>query len=150
MTKLISMNDRIPVEIDDITIYISPLSYAQKMELQSYMANAIKGDFVQAMKGAAMAVKYAIKDIDGVEDFEGYKFKLDFEEDGKSLSEACVDNLLNLPQNSKIITTCSALLQGIPLDGIRHPETDEIMKGITIGDVMGKTPASKKKKVAGS
>ena len=148
MTRLISTDEQIPIHIDNITIYVSPLSYMDKMELQDYMMKAVEGDLKQAMKGAAMAIKYAVKDIDGVKDSQGKKFKLDFEDNKKHLTDSCVDNLLNLPQNNKLIVACSALLEGLPSEGIKNPSTGEMIEGISIGDVVGKR--KKPKKVLGN
>ena len=144
MTKLISIDETIQVNIDSITIHISPLTYLEKMQLQEYMMKAVNGNLVEAMKGAALAIKYAVKDIDGVEDSDGYKFKLEFEENKRHLTDRCVDNLLNLPQNNKIIATCSSLLEKLPSEGIKHPSTGEFIEGISIGSQKGKKKAAKK------
>lgn len=144
MTKLISVNEKIPVVIDDITIYISPLTYMEKMELQGYMMKAVEGDLSMAMQGAAKAIKFSVKGIEGVTNSKGKKYNLEFEENGKHLTDTCIDDLLNLPQNNKLIVTCSALLEGLPLEGIKNPTTGEMIEGITVGTVEGKSRKTKK------
>ena len=147
MARLISTKERIPVTIDDIVIYISPLSYQEKMQLQDHMLQAVNGNMSEAMKGAAMSIKFAVKKVDGIETSEGYKYQLEFEENGKYITDSCVDDLLNLPQNNKLIATCSSLLEGIPAENIRNPSTGEPLEGVVVGDVPGK---QKKNKESGS
>lgn len=144
MTRLISVNERIPIKIDGITIHVSPLTYLEKMQLQDYMMKAVNGNLSEAMKGAAMAIKFSVKDIEGVKDSQGYKYKLEFEENGRHLTDESVDNLLNLPQNNKIIATCSSLLEGIPIEGVKHPQTGKPLEGIVVETSKGKKRASKK------
>jgi hypothetical protein len=139
MTQLISVDETIQINIDDITIHVSPLTYKEKISLQSCLNRAVLGDLDQAMEGAAMCIKYAVKNIDGVKDRKGYKFKLEFEDNGRYLKDSCVDNLLNLPQNGKIVTICSALINGVPGDlGIVDPLTGKTLEGISIEDIPGK------------
>lgn len=136
MAKILKLSDRIPVTIEDVTLKLAPLCYQHKMEIQQYMIEAATGNMQSAMKGAALAIKYSVKDITGVEDYSGNKFELSFEENG-SLSEECVDNLLNLSLNNKMIAVCASLLNGLPEEEMKHPVTGEKMEGITFGKVEG-------------
>jgi len=138
MTKLVSVDETIPVHIDGITIHISPLSYLQKAEVQEFMFAGMDGDMMKAMQGAALAIKYAVKGIEGVTDSKGNKFSLELEEGRNVLKDSSVDNLLNLPQNNKISVTCSTLLAGLPSESILHPTTGEPLEGIVVGDLPGK------------
>lgn len=126
------MNDLVSVEIDDITIKVTPLSHQQKSELQVHMMKAVNGDMSEAMKGVKLALSFALKDIRGVfyyENEEKEEYRLEFD-DNKNLTPDCVDNILNLPIANKLNSVCSALLQGIP-DAILDNDGKPV-KGIKI------------------
>lgn len=137
-------SDKISIKIDDITIKISPLTQLQKSELQGHMVKAVNGDMNEAMKSVQKSMKFAIKDIDGVEyendegEIEPYKLEL---EDGM-LTDECVDDLLNLPISNKLSSICSTLLGGVP-DKILDANGKEI-EGIKILKKVGNSGKSKK------
>lgn len=137
MSKILRVSDRVNVQIDDIKLKLAPLSYLHKMEIQDFMVDAAAGNMLSAMKGAAKAIKYSVKGLEGVEQYDGKAYELVFEEDG-SLKDECVDDLLNLEQSNKLMTVCAALLNGLPQNELKHPTTGEILKGISFGEIEGK------------
>lgn len=139
MARIYRLTDRIPVKIDGITVTISPLSFDQKIELQSLMLQA-KADPMFAVKGARLAIKYAVKGIEGLEDSSGQPYIV-LVENGQ-LSDECVDDLLNLQENSKIITLCSQLINGVPRVVI-DPSTGKQMDGISFETTAPKGKARK-------
>ena len=60
-------NDKVSVQIDEIEVKISPLTHAQKTQLQAHMMKAVKGDMDAAMDSVRLSVKFALKDIKGVQ-----------------------------------------------------------------------------------
>ena len=110
--KIYKCSDRIEVKVDSISLFISPLSYQQKMSLQELMIKASKGDMFSAMQAVVAALKMSVKDIKGVLDAEGSEYKLEM--NGDELSEASVNDLLNMPISNKISTICTSLLAGVP------------------------------------
>ena len=135
-------DDKVSVKIDDIEIKISPLTHAQKSELQSHMMKAVNGDMNEAMISVQKSLKFAVKDIKGVFFMDGNdkrEYALSFE-DGQ-LTDECIDELLNLPISNKISSVCSALLQGVP-DKIVDKDGKEI-EGIKILSGGGKKPKKK-------
>ena len=110
--KIYKCSDRIEVNIEGISIFISPLSYQQKMNLQDLMLKASNGDMNSAMAAVVSALKMSIKDIKGVQDADGNEYKLEF--DNNELTEESVNDLLNMPISGKISTTCTSLLAGVP------------------------------------
>jgi hypothetical protein len=113
MSRIYKRSDRIKVRIDNITVTLAPLSFDQKTEAQDLMAKGTaKSDIRMLSKGIATLVKYAVKNIEGVEDGEGKPYQLEF--DGDSLSDSCIDDLLNLEIQEKLQSTCLSLCQGIP------------------------------------
>ncbi len=135
MVKIYKTTDKIPVKIDSLTFKISPLSFDQKSEIQ---AELITGNPMSIIKAAKLAIKYAVKDVDGIVDNAGDKYLLEFDND--CLSESCVDDILNIDQNDKLSFVCTSLLNGIPKEFI-DPQTGEKLEGVSI-----KREPSRKKK----
>jgi len=110
MAKIYRTTDRIPVQVDDVIITLSPLKYHEKAEIQ---ACVMKGDAHGATQGAALALKYSIKEIKGVELEDGSEYSLDLGPEG-NLTEDCISDLLNLQVFDKLIAVSLNLLNGIP------------------------------------
>lgn len=140
MAKIYRLTDRIKVKVDDIIITISPLSIQQKSEVE---AEGASGGSAALLKASLKALKYAIKDIEGLENAEGSAYKLEFDPDG-SLSDACLDDLFNVQQSLKLITIALNLVNNIP-DEFYDPVTGVPLDGVSF--VKSKEPARKKSKV---
>jgi hypothetical protein len=111
--RIYKRSDRIKVKIEDITVTLAPLSFDQKSEAQEMISRGtVKQDLRLLSKGIAQMVKYSVKKVDGLEDAEGNPYQLDF--DGDSLSDSCLDDLLNLEVQEKLQSACLSLLRGIP------------------------------------
>lgn len=138
-------NDRVSVVIDGIEVKISPLTHAQKTELQDHMMKAVNGDMGAAMDSVRLSVKYCLKDIKGVfyldDDGEKREYRLEIE-DG-SLSDDCIDDVLNMPISAKLNSVCASMLAGVP-DAILDNEGQPI-EGIKIKK-QGKSKPGKSKK----
>lgn len=119
--KIYKTTDQIPVKIEGLTFLLSPLSFEQKTEIQ---ALAVSADFKESMRAAKLAVKYSVKDVQGIEDFE-------VENDELGLSEECLDNLFNLPQNETLAFACLNLIKSFPKEFI-NPHTGEKLQGVDI------------------
>lgn len=126
MVKIYKTTDRIPVKIDSLKFSLSPLTFEQKSEIQ---AELLTGSPLSVVKAAKLAVKYAVKGLDGVQTADGEKYELEFE--GEVLAENCVDDLLNIDQDDKLSFVCTTLLNGIPKDFL-DPNTGEKMQGVSI------------------
>jgi len=139
-------SDKISVNIDGIDIKISPLTHAQKTQLQSHMMKAVAGDMEAAMDSVRLSISFSLKDIKGItfmdEDGEEREYKLQFE-DGL-LTDECIDDMLNMPISGKLNSVCATLLQGVP-DKIVDENGDEI-EGIKIKKSTAKKPGKQKKK----
>lgn len=135
MAKVYRTKDKISVKIDDITVKISPLTYEQKAVIQSLL---ISGDPLSVVKAAKESIRYAVKEVSGVEDADGNPYELEF--DNGVLSEDCIDDLLNIDPEDKLSLVCTSLLQGIP-KGFIDPQTGKPIEGISI-----ERPTSRKKK----
>lgn len=124
--KVYKTEDRIDIKIDDIKIKIAPLSYQTKCDIQ---AELISGDALGIVKAAKMAIQHSVKSVEGVENADGSKYELEFE--NGHLVESCVDDLLNIDQDNKISFVCTKLLEGIPKDFV-DPQTGQKIEGIKI------------------
>lgn len=113
MAKIYRRSDRIAVKVDDITVHLAPLTLHQKTDVQQAMiAGRMQTDIKEASRGIALSIKYAVKGIDGVECADGKPYTLEF--NGDDLTDACVDDLLNLELVQKLAMICGALANGIP------------------------------------
>lgn len=138
--KILRINDRVPVKIDEITVSISPLTYKQKIEIQDCGFMITNSGLVQKQKFDInkmifLVLKFTVKDVEGLEDIRGNKYKLEFEdEDKQSLTDECVEDLLNVPMKNKMSLVLMQLMNGLPDDGrIRNPENPkEFISGVEI------------------
>lgn len=126
MSTVYKTTDRVKVKIDNLVFEISPLSYERKCEIQSLL---IQGNADSLMAGTKLAVQYGVKSVKGLKNIDGSEYSIELEDN--KLSDSCIDDLLNLDQNTKITSVCGALLEGIPKQ-IIDPSTGEPMKGVRI------------------
>ncbi len=141
MARIYRTSDRIPVKVDDITVTIAPLTFAQKTELQTIMLSAAK-DPMNAVKGARLAIKFAVKSVAGLEDVNGDKYEVALDSEGL-LTDECVDELLNLQEQPKLIALCTQLIGGMP-KGIMDPSTGKDMVGVSFETTPKGKPRARK------
>lgn len=128
MAKILKMSDRIHLKIDEITFVIAPLSYMQKQELAS-CTKIIKGEeHYDLLRAQALYIKYGLKDVIGIEDYDGNEYKLEFE--GDYLSDNCVSEVLSLDQRTTLTTSAWQLLNGI--QELKDPITGEKLEGVEL------------------
>lgn len=138
--KVFRTTDRIPLKIDTLTFWISPLSYHQKAEILSQVVS-ISGEEKQNYgKMVFLSVKFAVKKVEGLEDSDGKPYRLEF--DGEVLSDDSVNDLLQLDCQAKLTQTCANLMNGIRDSKIEGVEFD--LKNVMSGTAKGE---SKKKSV---
>jgi len=127
MAKIYRRTDRITVQVDDITVKLAPLSLSQRMELQAYFTS---GDLKEMMKGTKEVLKMTLKDMQGVEDSDGKKYELEFE-DG-SITEDCCEDIFNLEHSQKLLSVCSSLMSGVPAEGKVVDGNGKEIEGVTV------------------
>ena len=130
--RIYKTSQKIEIKVDNLSIFVSPLSYHQKLELQGLMVKASQGDMEAAMQAIVKALKVSLKDISGVitEDEQGndIEYKLAFQDN--EVSDECINDLLNMPCSNKISTICTSLLAGVP-DQILGPD-GKPLEGVSI------------------
>lgn len=128
MAKILRLSDRVKLKIGEITFTIAPLSYMQKQELGS-CTRIVKGEEVfDLLKSQALYIKYALKDIDGVVDYNGEKYELSFE--GDILTDDCVSEVMSLEENEKFSSVYWQILNG--LKEVVDPVSGEKMEGVEL------------------
>lgn len=126
MAVIYKKSDRIKVKVDDIILTLAPLSYHEKSQVQAVLLE--KGEF-GALESTKLAIKYALKDIDGVENVDGSKYELELDDEG--VSDDAIDDLFNLEQSTKMSVVCMSLINGVPKDFV-NPHTGERLEGVSL------------------
>ena len=109
--RIYKTNEKIEVKIDDISVFISPLSYQQKIALHPSFMAAATGDLEKGMEAVLITLKMSVKDIKGLYDDKG-EWKLTLV-DGQ-MSDEDANDLLNLPISNKLQAVVTALIAGVP------------------------------------
>jgi TPP-dependent 2-oxoacid decarboxylase len=125
MAKIFKTTDTIILQIGDVTVGINPLTFEQKMKVQAEVMKGTSG----AMRGAALACRFALKKLSGVENQDGSSYVLEHEDN--VLTEKCWDDLQNLQETQKLITVCLNLINGIPNEFV-DPQTGNKIDGVTV------------------
>ena len=113
--RVYKCTDKVEIKIDNISIFISPLTYLQKSNLQPLMVSAATGNMDDAMKAVVQAMKYALKGIKGVTTIndEGEEVPYKVELENGEATEDCVNDILNMPISQKVSTICTGLMSGL-------------------------------------
>lgn len=100
--------DRIPVKMGEVTIWVSPFSYEQKVKL-SQATKLVSGEEVMdAGKVALLSLKFSVKEVEGLVDTDGQPYELSFDADG-TLTEECVGDLMQLDNSGSLAAICYKL-----------------------------------------
>jgi hypothetical protein len=114
------LTDRIPVKIAELTFWLSPLSYEQKVNLLDCKKMVGGEEVSDNAKRARLAIKYGIKGIEGVTCADGSAYAPAMDTDG-TLSWGAVDEISELGCLTCVIQACMALLGNFAeakLDGV--------------------------------
>ncbi len=126
MAKIYRVTDRIKIKIGDISFELSPLTSLQKADIMSKaMSNGANG-LVDSTK---LALKYAIKRVNGLETLDDVPYQVELE--NGVLSDTSVDDLLNIEITDKLQKVCLNLMHGIP-EKFLDPETGMPVEGVEV------------------
>jgi len=134
--KIRKTTEKIPVKVGELTFKISPLTFEQKCEIQNVL---MAGTAISVLKASKLSIKYAVKDIEGLENSDGSKYEVKFDEVG--LADETVDDLSNTEISDSLNYMCISLLNGLPRR-FEHPVTKEPLKGVSFVE----TASSEEKK----
>ena len=128
MSKILKMSDRISLKIGDITFKLAPITYMRKQELLSCTRRVSGQEIYDSLKAQALYIKYSLKEIEGVQDYNGNEYKLSFE--GDCLTDTCVDEVLNLEQRESLTLAAWQLLNGIK--DLKNPLSGDELEGVEL------------------
>ena len=128
MAKILRLSDRIKLTIDDVTFTIAPLNHFQKIELSNCTTVKNGEDHYDLLRAQALYIGFAIKDVEGIEDYDGNPYELEFNND--VLTDNCVSEILSLDQRSKLTTAAWQLLNGV--NELLDPITGEKLEGVEL------------------
>ncbi len=113
MSRIYKRDTRVSIKIDDLVIEVSPLSLDQKSEVSTLMLHGRNAcDLKELNKAISLAIKYAVKSVKGLTDENDDPYNVSF--DGDSLSDQCVEELMNIEESEKMVMVCTALINKIP------------------------------------
>jgi len=119
--------DRIKVKIGEVTFHLSPLTWDQKQDI---LNDAKLSEGKPSNRNSTYkSLKYAIKSVEGISLADGTAYQVDL--DNGILSDACVEDILNLELSPKLILACYSMVQGVP-NNIYNPMTGEKIEGVEI------------------
>jgi len=135
--KILRVTDRVQVKIGEVTVSLAPLTMFQRQELLAHVEQSDGQDVNDIRKATVMALKYSVKDIEGIEDMDGNKYELSFGSD-KCLTDDCVLELLNTEISDKMIHSSYSMIYGLPTE-IKDHEGNKV-EGVEV--VVGKQQES--------
>ena len=136
--RIYKRTDRIPVKIGELTVKIAPLSLEQKAEVSTKLISGrVKGESKDLLHATMLAIKYAVKSIDGLTDGDDKPYQLQF--DGELLTDECASELMNMSISGKVQSVCLALINNIP-DEFTDFVTGQKLDGV---EILKKESASK-------
>lgn len=105
-------SSRIPVEIGSIKVWVGPLTFGQKMQLQECVKMKAGKEIQDSTRIAYLTIKFAVKSIEGVTLPDGSPYSVSLGSDS-ALSDESVDELLQLNDAPSIVRACSLLAREI-------------------------------------
>jgi hypothetical protein len=131
MSKILRMSDRIKIKVKDITFTIAPLSQLNKMEMTSSIDTVVGGNQEYSLaKARRVLMKYGLKGLEGVTDYNGKPYELEFDHNG-DLTEECLSEVWGLEESNIYLHAAWQCLQEVP-DQILDPLTDKPLEGVSL------------------
>ncbi|MDX9731065.1 MAG: hypothetical protein RBT63_04785 [Bdellovibrionales bacterium] len=121
MAVIYRPTDRLKYEIGELTFTIAPLDYVQKNEIVEAIKAAQAARSVKEIHDASLlALKYALKGVNGATYADGEPFDLKF--DGSLVADESVHELLNIDVAPKLLALIGAFISNVPSelpDGVK-------------------------------
>lgn len=121
------ISDRIPVEVGGLKFWLSPLTYAQRIEIADATKMQSGVEIADTRLIAFLSIKFSVKEVEGLKNADGSDYILSVDSNG-SLSDECVSDLMNLDLCPKIVSAASALMREIKEHEIEGVKID--LKGV--------------------
>jgi hypothetical protein len=131
-----SKNDRVLVEISGsqteekpVQFFFKPLTVGEKTEITGSLKPG--SEMKEMLEFTRLVISKTLKDVKGLERADGSSYRLEFE--GDNISQDCLDDLMNLEINEKIITVAGMFLKGVPSEGgVINPKTGTPLEGVVV------------------
>lgn len=101
--------DRIPVKMGEVTLWLSPMEFGQKVAIQGAVKMKSGAEITDGFKVALLTLKFCVKEIQGLFNSDGSPFECEFEEGGNVLTDACANDLLQMDSAKSLIRACNSL-----------------------------------------
>lgn len=111
--KVLRVLDRVKIKSGDIELLISPLSYAQKIEISNCIKMDAGNQMVDIQKTAMLTLAYSIKEVKGLSTFSDEGYELEFTNDSKTkLTEECTGELISVFASTNLFGVINSVLAG--------------------------------------
>lgn len=111
---VLKTTDRVPVkfkELKGVTFWVSPLKMEHKQLISQAAVKSQGGEKIEnALIAMGLALKFGLKQVDGLKNLDGSEYCLEFE--GDVLADCSVDDVLNLPCGFGVSTVVSHIAYG--------------------------------------
>lgn len=136
MIRVLRMSDRIKIKLDELTFYLAPLSNAKKMEISGCTMIKNGEPVYDVGKAQALYVKYSLKKVEGLKDYHGEDYELEFE--GDALTDDCVSEIFTIEESPRLMHCAWSVLNGVP-DKITD-DNGNPLQGVALEVVKAKKP----------
>jgi hypothetical protein len=128
--KIARLTDRFKIKLEGVTITVAPLSGRQKLEMTSMIKQHENGKlYIDKASQEHFLVKYSIKEVEGLKDYDGKDYVLDFHSD--SLSDDCAEEVLSFLVNTYFTVANTQIISGL-FGEVINPITGKAIKGISV------------------
>jgi hypothetical protein len=111
--KILRVSDRVSIKANGIELLISPLSYAQKIEISNCVKMDAGNQMVDIQKTAMLTLAYSIKSVKGVTTFSDSDYELEFTDESKTkLTEECTGELIAVFASTNLFGIINSVLSG--------------------------------------
>jgi hypothetical protein len=110
--KILRTTDKVAVSAQGVTATISPLSQGQKVEIMSTIGVVAGKEQTDMARQAHLTVKYCVKEIDGIETFDGEKYTLTKDSNG-FLTDDCAAELVSALAQTGLLEQTANIALGV-------------------------------------
>ena len=108
-------------KLHDVEIALKPLSVDQMLEVFELMSSKLD-DIAANMKAGILAIKYSLKEVKGLKDYNDDEIVLKF--DKEMLDDESINLIINCTLSQDLLAVASALIQGAPavdlIEGVKR------------------------------
>jgi hypothetical protein len=110
--KILRTTDKVSVSAQGVTATISPLSQGQKVEIMSTIGVVAGKEQTDLTRQAHLTVKYCVKEIDGIDTFDGEKYSLTKDSNG-NLTDDCAAELVSALAQTGLLEQTANIALGV-------------------------------------